>query len=101
MYLQVSIDTKIIFIICMFCFSFADQIKFVLDLEKEVRHQAEDALASLKEEIIAKDEAIEGLIVRLIVLEKSMETLPKMHQDSHDNNFLGMMDHVLEHNKKV
>lgn len=49
----------------------------------------------------SKDNELNRMRVRLVVLEKAMEALQKMHEASNDQNFIGMMKHVLDHNKKI
>lgn len=48
-----------------------------------------------------KDNELEGFKARLKTLEKVVEILQKMHEALNDQNFLGMMNHVLEQNKKI
>lgn len=67
-----------------------------MDLQKVTRLQVEEILATLNEENVAKDQEIGILEVKLEFLEKNMKILWKIHKDSNDHNFLGMMYHVLE-----
>lgn len=58
-------------------------------------------MESLKEEMATKDGELKGLKVRLAALEQPMEILYNIHVASNDKNFLEMMNHVLEQNKKI
>lgn len=48
-----------------------------------------------------KDGEIDGLKVRLVALEQTLETLCKMHEASNDREFICMIKNMLEHNKKI
>ena len=85
----------------MNCFIFLEQTKLDLDFDKETRLQVEETLASLREESGAKDKKLEVPKVQIEALEQSMDTLHKIHQDYQDQNFLGMMDNILEKNNKI
>lgn len=56
----------------------------------------EKTLASMREDSATKDQELEVLKVHLDELKHSVEILHKMHQNSQDQNFLGMMDHIFE-----